>query len=68
MLLYCLSYFSVLKTEAMYFSEMSVDFQRTTRRYNPEDRALQALFLFLPFILTLVVVSSSGGGNSSVSM
>jgi hypothetical protein len=30
----------LLKTEATCFSEMSVDFKRTTRRYIPEDRNL----------------------------
>jgi predicted ATP-binding protein involved in virulence len=29
----CLAYYSTLKMEAICFSEMSVDFQRTTRRY-----------------------------------
>jgi hypothetical protein len=32
---------STLKMEAMFSSEMSVDFQRTTRRYIPEDTTLQ---------------------------
>jgi hypothetical protein len=30
-----------MKMEATYCSETSVDFQRTTRRYIPEDRTLQ---------------------------
>jgi hypothetical protein len=38
MLISCLPYSSALKMEAAYFSEMSVDFQRTTRRYTPEDK------------------------------
>jgi hypothetical protein len=37
MLFYCLAYSSILKMEAIFSSEMSVDFQR---RYIPEDRSL----------------------------
>jgi hypothetical protein len=37
----CSVYFSTLKMEATCFSEMSVDFQRTTRCYIPEDRTLR---------------------------
>jgi hypothetical protein len=40
MLVSCLAYSSTLKMEARCFSETSVDFQRTTRRYIPEDRTL----------------------------
>jgi hypothetical protein len=36
------AYSSVLKTEAIYLSETSVDFQRTTRHYIPEDTTLHA--------------------------
>jgi hypothetical protein len=36
----CLVYSSTLKMEATYSSKTSVDFQRTTRRYIPEDRTL----------------------------
>jgi hypothetical protein len=36
----CLACSSTLKMEVTCFSEMSVDFQRTTRRYIPEDRIL----------------------------
>jgi hypothetical protein len=32
----CFVYSSTLKTVAVYSSEMSVNFSRTTRRYNPE--------------------------------
>jgi hypothetical protein len=32
--------FSTLKMEAIFSSETSVDFQRTTRRYIPEDGTL----------------------------
>jgi hypothetical protein len=35
-----LVYFSKMKMEATCSSETSVDFQRTTRRYIPEDRTL----------------------------
>jgi hypothetical protein len=34
--LYLFPYFSTLKVEAKFSSETSVDFQRTTRHYNPE--------------------------------
>jgi hypothetical protein len=37
-LISCLSYSSTLKMEETYSSETSVVFQRTTRRYIPEDR------------------------------
>jgi hypothetical protein len=33
-----------LKMEAKYFSETSVDFQRTTLRYMPEDRTIYLWF------------------------
>jgi hypothetical protein len=35
--------FSTLKMEVTYSSITSVDFQRNTRRYIPEDRTLKAL-------------------------
>jgi hypothetical protein len=37
MLVSCLAYSSTLKMEAPYSTEKSVGFQRTTRRYNPEE-------------------------------
>jgi hypothetical protein len=37
----CFSYSSTLKVEAIYSSETSIDFQRTTRRYIPECWTLQ---------------------------
>jgi hypothetical protein len=40
-LVYCLAYSSTLKMEATCSSEKSVDFQRITRRYIPEDRTVQ---------------------------
>jgi hypothetical protein len=36
----CLAYSSILKMETIFSSETSVHFQRTTRRYVPEDRTL----------------------------
>jgi hypothetical protein len=39
-------YFSALKMEAIYSSETSVDTQRTTRRYIPEDYTLHEYGLF----------------------
>jgi hypothetical protein len=40
LLISCLVYFSALKTEVTWSSEMSVDFQRATWHYTPEDRTL----------------------------
>jgi hypothetical protein len=37
----CLAYSSTLKVDATSSSETSVNFQRTTRRYIPEERTLQ---------------------------
>jgi hypothetical protein len=37
----CLAYSSTLNMDATYFSETSVDFQQTIRRYIPEDRTIQ---------------------------
>jgi hypothetical protein len=42
-LLSCLTYSSILKMKATCSSETSVDIQRTTRRYIPEDRTLHYL-------------------------
>jgi hypothetical protein len=36
-----------MKIEATYSSETSVNFQRTTRRYIPEDRSLKAVLIHL---------------------
>jgi hypothetical protein len=41
MLFPCLAYSSNLKMEATCSSETSVDFQRTARRYIPEDKTLK---------------------------
>jgi hypothetical protein len=40
MLAYCLDYYMTLKMEAIYFSETSVDIERTTWRYIPENTSL----------------------------
>jgi hypothetical protein len=42
----CSAYSSVLKMEAICFSERPVDLQRNTRLYIAEDRVLHFLFLF----------------------
>jgi hypothetical protein len=39
-LVFCPAYFSTLRMESICYSETSVDFQRTTRRYIPEDSTL----------------------------
>jgi hypothetical protein len=50
MLVYFLAYSSILKMGAIYSSETSVDFYRTTRRYIPGDGRPKNLFLYLFFI------------------
>jgi hypothetical protein len=45
MLVSYLAYSSTLKMEATCSSETSVDFQRITRRYIPEERALRLKYL-----------------------
>jgi hypothetical protein len=40
MLVSCLSYSLVLKMEAIYSSETSVDFHQSTGRYIPEERTI----------------------------
>jgi hypothetical protein len=42
----CSEYFSALKMKAICSSEKSVDFQRTTRPYIPEDGTLQNVVCF----------------------
>jgi hypothetical protein len=49
----CLSYYSTMKVEATYSSEMSVNFERTTRRYIPEDKANFKMFHVLHLRTTL---------------
>jgi hypothetical protein len=39
-LISCLAYFSTLKMEVTFSSEMSVDFLQSTWRYTPDDRPL----------------------------
>jgi hypothetical protein len=45
-MVYCLVYSSALNMEATCSSEMSVDFQRTTLLYIPEDRILRKVTSF----------------------
>jgi hypothetical protein len=40
MLVYCLAYSLTLKIVVMWYSEISVDIQRTTRRYVQEDASI----------------------------
>jgi hypothetical protein len=40
MLISCLAYSLTLKMEVTHSSEVSAEYQRTTRHYIPEDRAL----------------------------
>jgi hypothetical protein len=47
---FLLGSFSTLKMEATYSSETSVDFQRTTRRYIPEDSTVRNSKLALRFL------------------
>jgi hypothetical protein len=60
-LLYRLTYSSTVKMEAICSSETSVDFQRTTRRYIPEDRTLHVTYSQITvtvnffFITTLMI-------------
>jgi hypothetical protein len=52
-----LAYFSTLKMEAIYSCETTVDFQRTTWRYIPEDVTLGSYFIakciFLNYLHTI---------------
>jgi hypothetical protein len=45
-------YFSTLKMEATYHSETSVDFQRTTQHYNPEEEHI----IFTPVRATYIIL------------
>jgi hypothetical protein len=47
MQVFCLAYSWSLKIEAIYSTEMSDGFQRTTERYIPEDRTLHNLQILL---------------------
>jgi hypothetical protein len=46
LLVSCLAYSSTLKMDAKYSSETSAGFQRTIRRYIPEDRTQDSASLF----------------------
>jgi hypothetical protein len=48
-LVFCAAYSSALKMEAICSSETSVDIQRTTQRYIPEDSTLQCNYLLNAF-------------------
>jgi hypothetical protein len=59
MLVFCLSYSSTTKLESC-SSEMSFNFQRTTRRYIPEDRTLLVLMsINYDIILALCITDDS---------
>jgi hypothetical protein len=65
-LLSCSTYFSTLKMEATCSSRTSIDFQRTTRRYIPEDRTLhtaQRRIIPWQWIMNLINVEWSGPGQ-----
>jgi hypothetical protein len=49
-LVFCLDYSSTLKMEATCSPEKSVDFQRTTRRYIPDDSSTLRPFSYRPII------------------
>jgi hypothetical protein len=51
-------YSSTLMMEATFFSETSIEFKRTTRRYIPEDRTLSRGTLFIRGENTLVTAVS----------
>jgi hypothetical protein len=48
-----LSYCYTVKVEAIYFSETSIHFHRTARRYDPEDRALIATSVPVQYLILL---------------
>jgi hypothetical protein len=52
----CFAYFSTLKMEATCASETSVDFQRTTRRYIPEDSTLQVWLCWIRSCMNLITL------------
>jgi hypothetical protein len=41
-------HFSILKMEAIFSSETSIDFRRTTRRYTPKDGTIQVVLHLYP--------------------
>jgi hypothetical protein len=53
MLVSCSTYSSTLKMEEIYWSETSVDFHQTTRRYIPENRDRQLLIIL--FLVSLLI-------------
>jgi hypothetical protein len=54
MLVSCLDYSLTPKMKVTYASETSVDFQRTTRRYIPEDTIILTCFTECPLSLCYV--------------
>jgi hypothetical protein len=62
----CLAYSSTLKMEAICFSKASGYFQRTTRRYIPEDSTLQYSILFGNVILFILLWKNEVLGHISV--
>jgi hypothetical protein len=58
-------YSSALKMEAVCSPETSVDFQRTTRRYIPEDNALVCLLVSLTALSVACAVWRSVAGWSA---
>jgi hypothetical protein len=62
----CSAYSSTLKTEAIYSSETLVDFQRTTRRYIPEDRTFQCVLRWILNRAWSCGLDSAGSGYSPV--
>jgi hypothetical protein len=56
MLVSCLTNYSTLKIEAIFFSETSIGFQRITWRYNIEDRTLRITSTFTNQHIIVIVV------------
>jgi hypothetical protein len=74
MLVSCLAYSSTLKVEVIRSSETSVDFQRITRRYIPEDkrtlhnyRCDNLKYYTLMVLLTALILYSSVASLTSSS-
>jgi hypothetical protein len=59
-LISCSAYSSALKMEAIFSSETSVEFQRTTRRYIPKIDLFGFYFVSLPFQVTCLLLCNWG--------